>query len=304
MNDIFYKYTDFIGAQKILGERTLKFSHYSALNDPFDAYYHDMFGLDPDEDRNANREALHTALEENNPELFANKTGIPLTRSQELCDLYSTLAPEIKRKFSDYVRFVEDNDPKFVQIHLTRVLHTALVRNEFETAGIFCATRDPNNLLMWAHYADKHQGVVVGLKPKVDQDPHKTSSLVNIQPVIYRESFPNFIDANDNHTDKSSAEFAIEALYRVFYSKSTEWSYEQELRLAIPRIIPHGKKEYLMNLHPTNEVVEVYLGCRLLEDNEKRQPIIELAKSLNPAVTIYQAKPAKRSYKLEHERIS
>lgn len=299
MNDIFYKYTDIIGAQKILGERTLKFSHYSALNDPFDAYYHDIFGLDPDETRNANREALHRALEENNPELFAQKTGFPLTRSQKLCGLYSTFAPETKRKFGDFVQSVEENDPRFAQIHLNRVLHTALVRNEFETAGIFCATRNPNNLLMWAHYADKHQGVVIGLKP----DIKKNSALTQMRPVTYTEQRPNFIETTDSTIGKSSAEFAEEAFYRVLYTKSTEWSYERELRLAIPQKIPLGKKMWLMKLYP-NEVVEVYLGCRLLEDSEKRQKIIEMAKTLNPDVTIYQAKPAKRSYKLEHEKIS
>jgi hypothetical protein len=32
-----------------------------------------------------------------------------------------------------------------------------------ENTGILSLTRTPTNPLMWAHYADKHQGVVVGL---------------------------------------------------------------------------------------------------------------------------------------------
>lgn len=34
------------------------------------------------------------------------------------------------------------------------------------TVGIFCLTRDPHSLLMWAHYADEHRGMLLAF----DQD--------------------------------------------------------------------------------------------------------------------------------------
>lgn len=152
---------------------------------------------------------------------------------------------------------------------------------------------------MWAHYADKHRGLVIGLKPNIEEG----SALMHMRPVTYTENRPNFIESTrSNEIGKSPIELAEEAFYRVFYSKSTEWAYEQELRLAIPSVIPPGEKKYLMNLC-SNEVAVVYLGCRLLKDSDKGQHIITMAKTLNPEVKIFQAQSAKRSYKLEFERI-
>jgi hypothetical protein len=44
------------------------------------------------------------------------------------------------------------------------IKQTQKVQDEFDNNfGVLSLTRNPSNLLMWAHYADQHKGVVVGI---------------------------------------------------------------------------------------------------------------------------------------------
>lgn len=298
MNEIIYKYTDLTGAKFILGDLTLKFSHYSELNDPFDAYFSDMFGMDWNEVAEQNGLALHKALEGNNPEAFSRQTGIPLDQAKKACDLYSGLPPEYKENFLKIAQHIEANDPALMAINLQQQIQTEAVKHQFDTTGIFCGTYNKNNLLMWAHYADKHRGVVIGLKPDVSKD----SALVHMRPVTYTDERPNFVEQSEVGSGKTSAQLAEESFYRVLFTKGTDWQYEQEIRMAIPMVIPIGKKMWLMNVHPT-EIVEVYLGCRLDAHSTEGEAIINLAKATNPNVHLFQTKTAKRYYQLHFEPI-
>lgn len=37
---------------------------------------------------------------------------------------------------------------------------------EFKKYGVFCASSDCNNELLWAHYADSHKGICIGFDAK------------------------------------------------------------------------------------------------------------------------------------------
>jgi hypothetical protein len=96
--------------------------------------------------------------------------------------------------------------------------------------------------------------------------------------------------------DKPGVEIARTIADRLLHTKSKQWSYEQEWRLAIPGGLKDGKEAAFYRFYP-NEVVEVYLGFRM--NNETKNAIIRMANTLNPAVRIFSAGLAKRKYAVE-----
>jgi len=60
------------------------------------------------------------------------------------------------------------------------------VYQSFELDGVFCSTVDFKNLLMWAHYADKHEGAVIEFTP----DKEKHSAFLASRKVIYSNERP------------------------------------------------------------------------------------------------------------------
>lgn len=295
---IYYKYLDYEGAEKTLEGRSLKFTHYSKLNDPFDAYFNDMYGFDIEEVRNNSKQLMQGALEENNPHKFSDISKLPLDDATNVCQQYQNFSPEMKQELHEKVAVEQKQRPDAVisQIILKQNIHAAKVM--FETFGIFCATSDYNNPLMWAHYADQHRGVVIGLKPNIEKD----SVLTQMRLVQYTNERPNLLNPSHQRENKSYDEFAKDAFQRILHTKSPEWEYEKEYRIAMPYAIKPGEKMWLLNLFP-REISSLYLGCRLSAASEKGRRLISLAKQFNPDVKIFQARTAKRSYELEFEDI-
>lgn len=87
----------------------------------------------------------------------------------------------------------------------------------FENIGVCSYTLNPNSILMWSHYANKHTGYCLEFRSNQNRD--------GINPL-----FVNYIN------DFKKASFYKErknSLFHMLYSKSKEWEYEQELRTVI-----------------------------------------------------------------------
>lgn len=99
--------------------------------------------------------------------------------------------------------------------------------------GVISLTESPDNLLMWSHYAEDHQGVVIELD--IDQsDPFQlfnvahiaTSSDAMFDKVNYRKKRPY---------DGLFLAASIQEIAKHYYlTKSDEWMYEKEWRYIIP----------------------------------------------------------------------
>src|ERR1700686_5338421 len=94
----------------------------------------------------------------------------------------------------------------------------------------------------------------------------------------------------------SSGGSAKAILEPLIYTKSTEWEYESEYRLAIPRFIPKGASEQYLPLYPS-EVSRIHFGCRMTD--EQREELKALLRGLNPDVSFRRAVLARREYALE-----
>lgn len=121
---------------------------------------------------------------------------------------------------------------------------------------MLCLSATPDNLLMWAHYAQSHEGFVIGFNaehefltcPKRSYWPRK---------VVYQELRPSVVVSN--------TEFNPIVAY---FTKSKHWEYEDEYRvIRKPEgIMPLGSDQnrfpiYLFDL-PASAINEVVVGCR------------------------------------------
>ena len=149
---------------------------------------------------------------------------------------------------------------------------------------------------MWSHYADHHRGIVLELRPDVPRD----SPLLASKPIVYSTERPLLYRSPHDLLRKSlllSAEDAARELVEpLIYTKSTEWAYESEYRLAIPDYVPAGATERFIEFYPT-ELCGVLFGCRVTD--ERRREIEGLARKLNPDVRFSRAVMARREYALE-----
>ena len=97
----------------------------------------------------------------------------------------------------------------------------------YRDSGIVSFCEEKDNLLMWAHYADEHRGMVVEFDiHNVFFKPENGSEL---SPVFYRKSRLNNCRNN---------------LLEPYFHKSDEWAYEKEHRLILPL---HGADEFLIS---------------------------------------------------------
>ena len=164
----------------------------------------------------------------------------------------------------------------------------SLLKQLFETnIGILCLTRTPLNPLMWAHYAEDHKGVVIGIDVDKAGFNNVDSNMIpaNFGHMLYTKTRPN-IHPNVDYLAQSklltSCKFQkdiYELLQSYFLNKSSDWHYEEEIRvvknvLGIStentkndsgqfKIIKRKNNEILRAYQlPDNAIKEVYFGAK------------------------------------------
>jgi hypothetical protein len=125
------------------------------------------------------------------------------------------------------------------------------IRGEKEKFRICSLSREPEHPLMWAHYADGHRGVVIG----VDVDKNK----YDVRPVLYT-GLPHIQDYVSSDTAKN-----------ILCHKNAVWVYEEEERAFI------SKNNYLKV-----EVRKIILGSR----NQDKMIIKKLVDKISPNIEI------------------
>jgi len=134
--------------------------------------------------------------------------------------------------------------------HLGRMNHSV---------GLFCLTKHPKNLLMWAHYASSHTGFVIELiQDELFWDttgfPLKVR-YVNKRPIL--------------DLDSSDDEYM-----HTFLAKGKEWSYEDEYRIVGHfddlKEVPIGNTSiYMGSIHPES-IGRVIMGCKMNDSDKEK----------------------------------
>ncbi|WP_378956784.1 DUF2971 domain-containing protein [Pelosinus sp. sgz500959] len=158
--------------------------------------------------------------------------------------------------------------------------------------GICCFTTKPDNLLMWAHYADYHRGICLQFDFPSDQTiipvPSKLSkhlSAILPQKVDYRRNRPIFTLFNKNF--KEVKDYCL--------IKSDDWVYEDEYRAITPEYVGPA------NYNPIY-LSGIILGCRTTQSdfNEIRYVV----KKMPFQPRLYKTVVKKNEFALEIKQLS
>jgi len=148
-----------------------------------------------------------------------------------------------------------------------------------QKSGIFCATTRKDNLLMWSHYANSHQGFCVGLDKEIIQN--STNGAFN--KVDYSTKFPECDFLGDR----------VLNMMRLLHTKSKDWEYEEEYRLIKFENPSMSNRVYSL---PIKAIKEVILGYRMPDNN--KDEIVDLVKNKFKHTKIYQSQRDLEEFKL------
>jgi hypothetical protein len=299
--DIVYKYTSQASARLIIARRTLRIGRPTEMNDPFDGYIDDLFDVELKKRYNAAAVALIDMLSRD-PAEFAKRIGVPPEKAIATSATMNsgTVAQRYELLALLTSSVVEDRYPQLkAELEALEIQKAAIVAG-FRNSGIFCATRSNSNLLMWSHYADEHRGVVFGFQPDAARD----SFLCLLEPVTYSDVRPSFYNPFDplvGDMPAPSAEAMRDFTRSLTAVKSTQWAYEEELRVVIPSYVPVGHPAVFIPYY-TTELAELYLGHRVAASD--RDEFVGAARDLNKDVAIFQARITPGAYSLSFEPIT
>jgi hypothetical protein len=154
------------------------------------------------------------------------------------------------------------------------------IRKHISKLGISCFSRENNNVLMWAHYANKHKGVCMQFLPSSDQ-----SVFYLPREVKYEKKIPHH-DINKIQDNS----YLIDSLC----IKSEDWGYENEIRFF-------NQKSGLQKFNK-GSLLNIYFGCRL--NNDEVNIIKTLASShFGYNVKFHKAKLSQQNFEVLFDEI-
>jgi hypothetical protein len=167
--------------------------------------------------------------------------------------------------------------------------------------GVLSLSEDPLSLLMWAHYAERHEGLVLGLAAE-----HPFFRPEGHGALLDDDMGVDILRAVTYQTARHSAmdQVALAMSDEAPFTKSPEWSYEKEWRIrkhkenAVTTLAPQSTfPVWLLHL-PPDCVFAVILGCRMRPS--VRKAVAEyLSDKDYEHVQLYQAWPHPVEYRLQ-----
>ena len=293
--DKIYKFLSFDGLCKTLENGTIRLSKPSDFNDPLDIYLQECFGKDRQVFLEEMKEAFQDFIE-GEIDLSSLPDSPYKAKIAAIITAHRKASPEQRAKMREEMSRIpieELYDLKKLEETEQELLSS--VYQSFELDGVFCSTVDFKNLLMWAHYADRHQGAVIEFTPNKERDSAFLASrriiYSNERPVLYATA-QEMIFSGIAMSTEESGKFILD---KLIYTKGKDWEYEQEYRLHLPLCIKPGQPFATHEYHP-EELTSVFLGCRMSQQSQEKA--IALAKTANPSVAIYKASPTPREFGL------
>ena len=151
--------------------------------------------------------------------------------------------------------------------------------------GIRCFVKDietsKNDQLMWAHYADKGNGVCLVFNPEKDQEYFNPNDIIGVE---YLEKIPPFNIKDINTLEDNDGDYLKLKCYS-FGIKSEQWNYENEIRVV---------KECC----PFN-IVKQYFS----ESFGKDTPEVAI-NTISEKIQIYTSDTDKRNFKFKKEALT
>lgn len=175
-----------------------------------------------------------------------------------------------------------------------RTTFNELYRQEIYRIVCFC--RSGRHPLMWAHYANNHEGV------QLEFDENHKCFEGRLHNVIYVEDRP-VLALEEMRRIATSVRDPSFPVPSFFFSKALEWAYEQEVRLCVRRdeTIAHGNVNPLSLYRvPFDALRSITFGLRSRHSSLGLQDLIlsELERA-GVEIKVHQLEISNTEYKLE-----
>jgi hypothetical protein len=161
---------------------------------------------------------------------------------------------------------------------------------------LLCFSEIPDNILMWAHYAKDHSGVVIEFSVIERYD----SAWGAAKPVRYRKEMP-FLVNEEKLVRLLSGEGTIatpDLFEEAVYVKAADWAYEKEWRLVGGW--EKAKTEEYIPFKP-EEITAVYLGCRMSDADQKA--IKDIAGKNHAHAAVYAGSKSTQRFALDFTKV-
>lgn len=151
------------------------------------------------------------------------------------------------------------------------------------------------NILMWSHYADQHQGICLGYKThEAKNEIYKVCYNKNKHKMLKLDSLSSWIEQTKlSQMKRNHNSLSKEYIDICFLNKNKEWNYENEWRL----ISNEGSGEK----HTELELCEVCFGYRVKKEI-KDMLCREIDRLYKNDVAFYQMIRIDNSYFLKREK--
>ena len=299
-----YKYTSIDSALKIIKSNQVLLNTPNNFNDPFDSL---MNVSEEEKKRVFNLIISYYAFKEFC--IFVNRKDIKLTPSQK------ELIKDVRKMISMTTKIIKETKqynemPGFTEMasffsSINKNLSIAIedakdkLYNEIipdieatrSKARISCFSKRNDSILMWSHYANSHKGVCLEFEENREFFREVIYSTKRPKLSLYdataRALAFDYIGEKLTYQDKEFADKMLKPLY----TKSTDWSYEKEIRCILSDTEPNtlgysfdGKNNYIkMN------ITKIYIGSKA-EHNDLKELIILAKERKIPIVYMKEAK--------------
>ncbi len=181
----------------------------------------------------------------------------------------------------------------------SQLFQTHLDRRE-KIYGVCSFSEEANNPLLWAHYADSHEGICIGIDTDeiINQPYFPYGELIIIirGQVTYHKAWPVLpYHIIPNSRDNRTTEELQESFIQPLLVKPDNWEYEKEWRL-----LSLGANNYKIRIEPS-AIREVVMGLKM--PLEKKREVVKICREIYPHVDIYEAYMSKGNYGIEFKPV-
>ncbi|MFT6835252.1 MAG: hypothetical protein ACJA0H_001288 [Francisellaceae bacterium] len=170
---------------------------------------------------------------------------------------------------------------KPILLKLAREVNSTIIDNFIKNRGVSCFSEVNNELLMWAHYADKYTGFCLEFDTN-------SEIFEKARKVKYLDTMPK-LNIASIFADKER-----EHIMDLFCIKSKAWEYEQEWRTI------HSEASKVFT-YDTNSLTGIYFGPEM--DPAAIEVICLVLQGQNPNIKFWQGKRSNSDFIVEFSEV-
>ncbi|SUW65561.1 Protein of uncharacterised function (DUF2971) [Buttiauxella agrestis] len=169
-----------------------------------------------------------------------------------------------------------------------------------QNLACLCLSKEPLNVLMWSHYADKHQGFVVAIDTEKAGYDDEAKCLITAP-----KGEIDYLGSRIESKLKISQEniYDTDMISKLLLTKSLHWKYEEEIRI-IKKTESLQKQDTVLidKIVDLKSVTGIYIGINnkgideIIRNNSTLEALI-----LNNTVQLYQCEFKKSTWDLAIE---